>query len=71
NSSKLDLWFGLIISITGEVKYLKAYNDKRELNEKINKEGQKSFSKNSKIKRFINGKVFTQKIGRNEPLTLW
>ncbi|MDK4571636.1 SEC-C metal-binding domain-containing protein, partial [Kingella kingae] len=56
-----------IISITGEVKYLKAFDDKWEFNERIDRECQKSFSKNSKIKRFINGKVVTQKIGRNDP----
>ncbi|MDK4554589.1 SEC-C metal-binding domain-containing protein [Kingella kingae] len=66
-SFKSDLWFGLIISITGEVKYLKAFDDKWEFNERIDRECQKSFSKNSKIKRFINGKVVTQKIGRNDP----
>ena len=65
-SFKSDLWFGLIISITGEVKYLKAFDDKWEFNERIDRECQKSFSKNSKIKRFINGKVVTQKIGRND-----
>ena len=63
---KSDLWFGLIISITGEVKYLKAFDDKWEFNERIDRECQKFFGKNSKFKGFINGKVVTQKIGRND-----
>lgn len=65
--AKSDLWFGLIISITGIVKYIEILDFKWEFNSSLQEEYQNTLGKNSRPKLFIKGKAVTKKIGRNEP----
>lgn len=65
--AKSDLWFGLIISVTGIVKHIEFLDFKWEFNSKLQQKYQNTLGRNSRPISFIKGKAVTQKIGRNAP----
>lgn len=64
---KSDLWFAIIITTQGIVKYIHILDDTWEFNLDTQKEYQNTLGTTSKQKFFQNGIIKTKKIGRNEP----
>ena len=63
---KSNLWFALIISTKGIVKYIDILDSEWKFNDEMQREYQRIFGRQPKQKLFIEGKVMTRKIGRNE-----
>ena len=64
--AKSNLWFALIISTKGIVKYIDILDSEWKFNDEMQQEYQRIFGRQPKQKLFIEGKVMTRKIGRNE-----
>ncbi|QEY25173.1 hypothetical protein D0T92_00510 [Neisseria zalophi] len=62
-----DLWFALILSKQGKVKYFDVLDFEWKYNQEIQNIYQNTLGKNNIFKTLTKGRVITKKIGRNEP----
>ena len=65
--AKSNLWFALIISTKGVVKYIDILDFEWAFDDEMQQKYQRFFGGNLKQKLFIDGRAVTRKIGRNEP----
>lgn len=65
--AKSNLWFALIISTKGVVKYIDILDFEWVFDDEMQQKYQRVFGGNPKQKLFIDGRAVTRKIGRNEP----
>ena len=65
--AKSNLWFALIISTKGVVKYIDILDSEWVFNDEMQQKYQRVFGRKPTQKLFIDGRAVTRKIGRNEP----
>ena len=65
--AKSNLWFALIISTKGVVKYIEILDFEWVFDDEMQQKYQRIFGGKPKQKLFIDGRAVTRKIGRNEP----